>query len=240
MRLFVALYGVISYLLFFAVFVYFIGFVGEFYVPKTLSSGEAPGVGFALTVNIGLMLLWGVQHSLMAREGFKIAIEKWVPHHIERSTYVLVSTVAMALMMYFWQPIEGIIWNVESAAYQMIIGTFFALAWIICFAATFLTDHFDLFGLRQTWLHFVKKSYTDVTFTESLFYRSIRHPMMLGLLMAFWAVPTMTVGHLLFSVGMSIYTMIGMHFEERAMIKTLGKPYELYCKRTKKIIPKIY
>lgn len=240
MRIAVMLYGVVSYFLFFAVFLYFIAFIGEFYVPKHLSSEAVESVGSALLVNIGLFLFWGIQHSVMARDWFKEAINKAIPHHVERSTYVFVSSIVLALFMYFWQPIEGVIWQVDNPILQTTIWGLFALGWVVIFVSTFLTDHFDLFGLRQTWLHFVKKTYTNVTFTERLIYQWIRHPMMLGIVIAFWAAPTMTTGHLVFSVGMTLYVFIGIHFEERGLVRALGEPYIEYQKRTAKIIPKIY
>ncbi len=240
MRALVFLYGLLSYFLFFGAFVYLIAFVGDIYAPKTLSSKAVMDMGQALQIDIGLLLLWAVQHSFMARDGFKKAIEKMVPHHVERSTYVLVSTLVLAILMFYWQPIDGVIWQVETALYQMVIWGLFAFGWVLVLVSTFLTNHFDLFGLRQTWLHFVKKTYTDIRFTERLIYKWIRHPMMLGILIAFWAVPTMTMGHLVFSIGMSLYVVVGIYFEERAMVKTIGEPYEEYQKRTSKILPKIY
>jgi len=163
-----------------------------------------------------------------------------VPHHVERSTYCLVSAITLAVFMYYWQPMEGIIWQVENPMAINVLWGLFAFGWILVFVATFLTDHFDLFGLRQTWLYFVKKTYTRVTFAEKLVYRWIRHPMMLGIITAFWAIPTMTVGHLVFSIGMSVYVFIGVHFEEKGLAKSLGQDYVNYQKRTSKMIPKVY
>jgi protein-S-isoprenylcysteine O-methyltransferase Ste14 len=240
MRAAVMLYGVMSYLLFFAVFLYLIAFVGGFYVPIHLSIIADESDVLALAVNIMLLLLWGVQHSMMARDWFKKAIETVVPHHIERSTYVLVSTITLAVVMMLWQPMSGEIWRIEEGTLQIIVWGLFALGWTITLISTFLTDHFDLFGLRHSWLHFVEKTYTDVQFTERWIYSWIRHPMMLGLLISFWAVPVMTMSHLVFSIGMSCYIFIGIHFEERAMIKAVGESYGHYQKRTSKIIPKIY
>ena len=240
MRVIVMLYGVVSYFLFFGVFVYFMGFVGDVFVPKGISTVLDVYSGNALMINIGLMLMWGVQHSVMARGWFKEMISSVVPHHVERSTYVLVSAIVLAALMYYWQPMEGIIWQVENPMLVNLLWGFFGLGWVLVFVATFLTDHFDLFGLRQTWLHFVKKSYTHVKFTEVFLYRWIRHPMMLGLFIAFWSLPTMTVGHLVFSIGMSIYVLMGIHFEEKGLAKSIGQTYVDYQKRTSKVIPKVY
>ena len=240
MRVLAMLYGVVSYFLFFGVFVYLIAFVGDIFVPKTLSSEATMGATDALLVNIGLMLLWGIQHSGMARNSFKEAIASVIPQQIERSTYVAVSSIVLAMLMYFWQPMEGIIWQVENPLWQQVLWVCFGFGWALVLAASFLTDHFDLFGLRQTWLYFIKRSYTPVKFTQRLIYRWIRHPMMLGLLIAFWALPTMTTGHLVFSIGMSLYVLIGIYFEEKAMAKSIGSEYGEYQNRTSKVIPVIY
>jgi len=240
MRTLVMLYGVVSYFIFLAVFVYFVAFVGDIFVPITISSEVSEYADNALMVNIGLMLMWGIQHSVMARGWFKEMIASMVPHQVERSTYVLVSAVVLAVLMYYWQPMEGIIWQVQNPVAINVLWGLFGFGWLLIFGATFLTDHFDLFGLRQTWLYFVKKTYTDVTFAENLVYRWIRHPMMLGLLIAFWALPTMTVGHLVFSIGMSVYVLVGIYFEEKGLVKALGQTYVDYQKRTAKIFPKVY
>ena len=240
MRVLVMLYGIISYFIFFGVFVYFIGFVGDILVPISISSEVEEYSSSALLINISLMLLWGVQHSVMARGWFKDRIKNIVPHHIERSTYVLTSAIVLMVFMYYWQPMEGIIWQVENTIAVNILWVLFGLGWVLIFFATFLTDHFDLFGLRQSWLHFVKKVYTPVIFTEVLFYRWIRHPMMLGFLIAFWSLPTMTTGHLVFSIGMSVYVLIGIHFEEKGLEKSIGQTYVDYQQRTSKVIPKIF
>ncbi len=240
MRALVMLYGVVCYFAFFVVFVYFMGFVGDVFVPVSISSEVETYSQNALMVNIGLMLMWGVQHSVMARGWFKDMIASVVPHHVERSTYCLASAIALGALMYFWQPMEGIIWQVENPMAVNVLWGFFGLGWVLIFVSTFLTDHFDLFGLRQPWLHFVKKTYTPVVFTEVLFYRWIRHPMMLGLFIAFWSLPTMTVGHLVFSIGMSIYVLAGIHFEERGLARDLGQTYIDYQQRTSKVIPKVY
>jgi len=240
MRAIVMVYGVVSYLLFFGVFLYLIAFVGGILVPKTLTSEAGIHGPLALLINLGLIILWGVQHTVMARDWFKEAIAHIVPHHTERSTYVLASTLILVLLMYAWQPIDGIIWQVENPLGIKILWSIFGIGWVLVLLSTFLTDHFDLFGLRQTWLHFVKKTYTSVNFTESLFYQWIRHPMMLGLLLAFWAIPVMTAGHLVFSLGMTVYILMGIHFEEQGLAASIGTDYTEYQKRTARIIPKIY
>jgi len=153
---------------------------------------------------------------------------------------VLVSAITLAVFMLFWEPMEGVIWQFESELAQQIIWGLFGFGWVLILVSTFLTDHFDLFGLRQGWLHFVKKTYTPVVFSQNIFYRWIRHPMMLGIVIAFWAIPVMTLGHLVFSIGMTVYVLIGIHFEEKGLAKHLGEDYTEYQKATKKIIPKVY
>ena len=240
MRTLVMLYGTASYLIFFGVFLYLIAFNAEVLVPKTLSSAADENVVIALLVNLALLLLWGVQHTVMARAWFKEKIAGIIPHHTERSTYVLASSVVLALLMYAWQPIEGAVWQVENLLLTYFLWGVFGLGWILVLISTFLTDHFDLFGLRHTWLHFIGKTYSSVGFTERLLYRWIRHPMMLGLLMAFWAVPSMSIGHLVFSIGMTVYTLLGIHFEEKGLAVALGADYVAYQQRTSRVIPKIY
>ena len=240
MRALVMLYGTASYLIFFGVFLYLIAFNAEILVPKTLSSAAGENVAIALLVNLALLLLWGVQHTVMARAWFKEKIASIIPHHTERSTYVLASSVVLALLMYAWQPIEGAVWQVENLFLTYFLWGVFGLGWILVLISTFLTDHFDLFGLRHTWLHFIGKTYSSVGFTERLLYRWIRHPMMLGLLMAFWAVPSMSIGHLVFSIGMTVYTLLGIHFEEKGLAVALGADYVAYQQRTSRVIPKIY
>lgn len=240
MRALVMVYGIVSYLLFFASFVYLIAFVGGIFVPKSLASPATLPMETALMINLGLMLLWGVQHSIMARPWFKKAIETIVPAHTERSTYVLASAIVLSMLMYFWQPVDGILWNLESAVAVNLIWAVFGFGWLMVLLSSFLTDHFDLFGLRQTWLYFVKRSYTNVDFTERLIYRWVRHPMMLGLLIGFWAIPTMNAGHFVFAAGMSIYILIGIHFEEKSLIQSIGSPYADYRQRTSRILPKVF
>jgi len=240
MRALVMLYGLICYFVFFGVFLYLIAFVGDIFVPKTVSSGIITDPTSALLINISLILLWGIQHSIMARSWFKKIIIKVVPAHTERSTYVLVSSLVLIIMMFYWQPMEGTIWHVSHQLGQQVLWGLFGLGWALVLLSTFLTNHFDLFGLRQSWLYFLKQSYTKVKFTERLFYSSIRHPMMLGLLIAFWAIPVMSMGHLVFALGMTIYILVGIYFEEKGLVELIGPQYEEYQGRTSRVIPNIY
>ncbi|PUA93447.1 hypothetical protein C8C99_4663 [Acidovorax sp. 107] len=201
-RVLALVYGVACYGFFFAVFLYFIGFIADIplpgWLPKTVSHGGADGGWGAALMNIVWMAVFGVQHSVMAREGFKKAIVRMVPAHVERSSYVLASGVALSLVMWQWQPMVGMVWQFDSPLAQYLLWGLFGFGWTLIFVATFLTDHFDLFGVRQVYLHFVGKTYTHVEFKTVFLYKMVCHPMMLGLLIAFWAAPTMTVSHLLF------------------------------------------
>jgi len=240
MRLMVLLYSILSYFMFFVVLIYFIGFVGDIFVPKAISTVPEVYSPNALLINISLLLLWGIQHSVMARGWFKDLIVRLIPHHIERSTYVLASALTLAILMLYWQPMEGIVWQFNNGWPHQLMWGLFCLGWCLTVVSTFLTDHFDLFGLRQAWLHFVKTTYTPVAFSQHIFYRWIRHPMMLGMLIAFWATPIMHLDHLVFSLGMTVYILVGIHFEEKGLAHDLGEPYRAYQKKTKKVIPAVY
>ncbi len=240
-RLFALLYGFGCYLFFFAVFLWFIVFVGDFVIPgvvaKTISHGAPAGGIGAAAWDIALLSLFGLQHSVMARAGFKAWWTRIVPSHVERSTYVLASAVVLAFAMWQWQPVAGVVWQVEAASASYLLWGAFGFGWALIFLATFLTDHFDLFGLRQVYLNFVRKTYTHVPFRTLFVYRYVRHPMMLGLLIAFWSVPTMTLGHLVFSVVFSLYVLIGVHFEERGLLKVMGPEYLNWRARTPMLVP---
>ena len=228
-------YGIACYGVFFAVFLYLIGFVADAGVPKTVSSGD--GSSAAPVIDLGLIALFGVQHSVMARKGFKRWLTQFLPEAIERSTYVMATNIVLILSFVFWQPLPGVLWRVTDPAGVQALYALMGLGWLLVLVATFLTNHFDLFGLRQIWLNLVRRTYTPVAFREVLLYRWIRHPMMLGLLIAFWATPVMTLSHLLFSAGMTIYIVIGIHFEERGLRAELGRPYIDYMGRTARILP---
>ncbi|WP_292997402.1 methanethiol S-methyltransferase [Nevskia sp.] len=230
-------YGVACYGLFFAVFVYLIGFLNDVGVLKSVNSGLPGPVATALFVDIGLITLFGVQHSVMARPWFKRRLTQFVPHVIERSSYVLATNVVLILTYLFWEPLPGVVWQIREPMLSTALYMLAAVGWLIVLISTFLTNHFDLFGLRQVWLNLLRRNYSAVAFKEHLFYRWVRHPMMLGLFIALWATPEMTVSHLLFSVGMSIYIVVGVHFEEAGLKKELGKPYQDYVARTGRFLP---
>jgi methanethiol S-methyltransferase len=230
-------YGVISYLLFFAVFLYLIAFVGDFFVVKSVSSGTAQDFLPALIINTLLILIFAIQHTVMARGPFKQWLTQYIPAQLERSTYMLATSIVLAFIFCYWQPVTGMVWQFTNPVLVTLFYALFAIGWIIVLIATFLTNHFDLFGLRQIYLHVIDKPYTSLDFTDVWFYQYLRHPMMLGLLIAFWSTPVMTVSHLLFSLGMSIYIFVGIHFEEKGLVEQLGDDYIQYQKNTSMLFP---
>lgn len=231
------LYGGVCYVFFLAVFLYAIGFVGDFFVPKTIDSGPAASTGEALLVNVVLLLLFAVQHSVMARRWFKERWTRIVPQHLERSTYVLIASLVLALIFWQWRPLPGTVWSVGGIGATLLWAAF-ALGWAIVLVTTFLIDHFDLFGLRQVWLHFRGREYTPVQFQTPGLYRYVRHPLYLGFLMAFWAIPEMSVGHLLFAAATTGYILVAIQFEERDLLRYHGEQYEEYRDRVPMLVPR--
>ncbi len=239
-RLFALGYGVAAYALFLAVFTGFILFTGDLLPGKTVSSpGSAMAAPLAVLVDVLLISGFGLQHTVMARSGFKQWLHRRLPPHLERSSYVVVSSVVLALLMAGWQPLPGVLWSVQAGWLVAALWTLFALGWALAAVSTFLTDHFDLFGLRQVYLHFRRRTYTPVPFRMRWLYRLVRHPMMLGMLIGFWAAVDMTWGRLLLASGMSAYIVIGVMFEERGLAKSLGEPYRAYQARTPMLLPRL-
>lgn len=236
-RFSVFVYGIISYLIFFGTFVYLILFVGDLYVPKTLNSGSAGSWAGALFVNIGLITLFGIQHTVMARKSFKERWTKIIAKPIERSTYVLLSSLAIILLLWFWQPMTATIWQVEANWASLLLQWGFWLGWLVLFLSTWMIDHFNLFGVKQVWNYLKGNKQNPPEFMEPGFYKYVRHPLMLGFLIAFWSTPHMTVGHLVFSTGMTVYIFIGVYFEEKAMLRRFGEAYEDYRERVPKFFP---
>jgi len=231
-------YGTAVYLFFLSTFVYFIGFVGNFFVPISVDAGPDAAFAQALAIDVLLVALFGVQHTIMARTAFKLWLTKIIPQPAERSTFVLAATSVLALLMAIWKPIPTVLWDVsESAGGTALIGVSL-LGWAILLWSTFLINHFDLFGLRQVVLCFQGKEYEPVKFDMPVLYRYVRHPMYVGLFIALWATPTMTVGHLVLAGSMTFYTLVGIRFEERSLARLHGEDYKKYQRQVSMIIPR--
>lgn len=230
-------YGGLCYLVFFLVFLYAIGFVGDFLTPTSLNHGTPSPAVAAWIIDIVLLGLFAIQHSGMARRGFKRWLTGWFPRSIERSTYVLVSSLILALMFWQWRPLGGTVWNVTTPWAYWLLYAAFAFGWFMVLSSTFLIDHFDLFGLRQVWLRMRGREYTPPRFKEHVFYRLIRHPLMLGFLIAFWAIPRMSLGHLLFAVATTGYILIALQLEERDLVAAHGDDYRRYREEVPMLCP---
>ena len=237
MKFGIFIYGIVSYALGVASLLYLICFLGNIVVPKTIDSAPVGGVASAVLVDLILVGLFAFQHSLMARPGFKERWTRIVPKAAERSTYVLLTGLVLALLCWQWRPIAGVVWNVEGAVGKGLLQALFWLGWVILFAATFMINHFDLFGLRQVYLRLKDQPYRPVPFVEVALYRFVRHPIMLGLLIGLWATPSMSVGHLLFAAATTIYIFIGIFLEEHDTRQALGEDYETYRRQTQMLVP---
>ena len=236
-RIFVFLYGVIAYVLFLGVFLYAIGFVGNLLVPKTIDSGPEGPFGMSLVINVVLLSIFALQHSVMARPAFKRWWKGVIPASVERNTYVLFTNIAFCLIFRFWQPMTGEIWRVESANGQAALLGLFGLGWLIVLLSTFMINHFDLFGLRQAWFNLQGREYEELGFRTPALYRYIRHPIQLGFLIAFWATPHMTAGHLLFAIVTTGYILVALQLEERDLVDQFGERYKGYRRQVSMLLP---
>lgn len=229
-------YGAIAYAIFLATFLYAIGFVGNIVVPKSIDATPTRPLWIALLINTGLLALFSVQHSVMARPFFKRWITRHIPEAAERSTYTLAASIALSLVFWQWQPIGGGIWQVDSAPVKVLSHVGCIAGWLLVLTTTFLIHHFDLFGLRQVWLYFRNRPYTAVVFRTPGPYKLVRHPLYLGFFMAFWFTPTITVAHLFFAVMTTAYIFVGIYLEERDLEKAHPE-YADYKRGTPMIVP---
>jgi protein-S-isoprenylcysteine O-methyltransferase Ste14 len=237
-RILAFVYGLLSYLLFLVVFLYAIAFVGDFGVPKTIDSGLVGAFWPSLLINLSLLGLFAIQHSGMARPGFKRWWTKLIPKPIERSTYVLLASLVLVLLFWQWRPLPEPVWQVETAWAQLVLWGLFALGWTLVLTATFMISHWHLFGLKQVHEHMKGQDVADPAFQIKGFYRYVRHPLNLGFLIAFWSTPEMTIGHLVFALATTGYIFIAMYLEERDLVALFGERYRDYRQRVPKIVPR--
>lgn len=238
-RLLTLFYAIVSYAVFLVASLYAIGFVGNFAVPKSIDTGSLTNLGEAIGINLLLLGLFAIQHSIMARPAFKRWWAGILPAACQRSTYVLLSSLILLLLFWQWRPIPMPVWHVEGIAAWLLIGLYW-LGWVTALASTFMIDHFDLSGLRQAFFASRGREPPAQSFRTPLLYKVVRHPLMLGLLLAYWATPEMTAGHLLFAIVNTAYILVGLQFEERDLIAEFGTTYQLYRRRVPMLLPRIF
>jgi len=236
-KLLALVYGVLAYAFFFCTFLYAIAFIGNVAVPKTIDTGAATALPRAVVVDAVLLSLFALQHSIMARQGFKRAWTRLVSPHLERTTFVLAASGALALLLWQWRPIPAPVWDVRGTALGTALAGAFWLGWGLLLLATFLIDHFELFGLRQVWAYARGREFHGPEFKTPGLYRLVRHPIYLGFVIAFWSTPLMSMGHLMFSVMTTGYILVGICFEERDLIAAYGQRYREYRARVPMLIP---
>jgi protein-S-isoprenylcysteine O-methyltransferase Ste14 len=236
-RLLFFAYGLTSYVIFLATFLYAVAFVAGVVVPSRLDGDLQTALPTALAVDGGLLALFAIQHSVMARRWFKERWTRIIPWSIERSTYVLLASLALLFLFWQWRPIGIQIWSIQNEAARIVLWTLFAFGWLTVLVVTFLINHFDLFGLRQVWLPLIGKDYTPVSFRDPLPYRIVRHPLYFGFLLAFWMTPTMTLAHLVFAVGTTAYIVLAIQFEERDLVFEYGATYQEYRRKVPMLLP---
>jgi methanethiol S-methyltransferase len=236
-RLSIFAYGLVCYAVFFATFLYALGFVGNFLVPRSIDGTPGEDLTSALLIDLALLGLFAIQHSLMARPFFKRWFTRFIPESAERSTYVLFSSLALIVLFACWQPLGGMVWDVSDPTGRAVLYALFGFGWSLVLVSTFLINHFDLFGLRQIWLQLRGRPYVPLRFGTPGPYKLIRHPLYLGWFFAFWATPTMTVTHLLFAIATTGYILIAIQLEERDLLAALGDDYRRYRERVPMIIP---
>lgn len=239
-RVLTFIYGAASYTLTLGVSLYIVGFLANFAVPKGIDSGADGPLGRAIFVNVLLVGLFGIQHSTMARPTFKKWWTQRIPEPMERSTYALASNFALIGLFWLWQPMSGVLWDVQNPVGRMLVYSLFVCGLMAILVTTFLINHFDLFGLRQAWLYLRGKEYSSLGFVTPGPYRRIRHPLYVGWMTAIWAAPTMTAGHLLFALGMTAYIFVGIWLEERNLIEQFGETYANYRRQTPMFIPRLF